>query len=114
MVRYVRCPVCRQLMNRTNFARMSGVIVDTCRFHGIWFDADELGKVMDFIARGGLQKARTVELEELKAEEQMQKIRNISIGADPSDQRSIWGHANPGHDVVAVADLLHGLYRLFK
>ena len=28
--RYVPCPVCRQLMNRVNFARMSGVIVVSC------------------------------------------------------------------------------------
>ena len=30
-VRYVPCPECSQLMNRINFARCSGVIVDICK-----------------------------------------------------------------------------------
>ncbi|MBI5568947.1 MAG: zf-TFIIB domain-containing protein [Desulfomonile tiedjei] len=113
-VKYVRCPVCRNLMNRTNFAKVSGVIVDTCRVHGIWFDGEELEKVMNFIARGGLQKARAAELEELKAEEQRQKIRNINIGGRVPDESSPWSSAAAGREVIAVADLLHDLYRLFK
>jgi Zn-finger nucleic acid-binding protein len=113
-IQYVRCPVCRNLMNRTNFARVSGVIVDTCRAHGVWFDGEELEKVMDFIARGGLQKARTVELQELKAEEQREKIRNINIGARYPEETSSWGSAGAGGEVIAVAELLHDLYRLFK
>ncbi len=76
-VRYVRCPVCLKMMNRQNFARISGVIVDVCRGHGIWFDFGEVEKIMDFIAHGGLQKAKEVDLERLKAEEDLEKIRNI-------------------------------------
>src|SRR5262245_3105684 len=41
-VRYVRCPECSDLMNRANFAKCSGVVVDVCRPHGTWFDKDEL------------------------------------------------------------------------
>ncbi len=41
-VRYVRCPVCRTMMNRTNFAKVSGVIIDTCKGHGVWFDPAKL------------------------------------------------------------------------
>jgi Zn-finger nucleic acid-binding protein len=40
-VRYSPCPACEQLMNRINFDR-SGVVVDICKGHGIWFDRDEL------------------------------------------------------------------------
>jgi Zn-finger nucleic acid-binding protein len=74
-VRYVRCPVCRNMMNRENFAHISGVIVDTCRNHGIWFDPGEIERIMEFIAKGGLQKAKSVEMEKLKAEEELMKIR---------------------------------------
>src|SRR5579859_6095606 len=35
-VRYLLCPVCRSAMNRVNFGRRSGVIVDVCRTHGTW------------------------------------------------------------------------------
>ena len=32
-VSYVPCPDCKQLMNRSNFARSSGVIIDLCKQH---------------------------------------------------------------------------------
>jgi Zn-finger nucleic acid-binding protein len=67
-VSYVPCPDCGQLMNRMNFARYSGVIVDVCREHGTWFDADELRRVVEFIRRGGLDQARSREKEKLAAE----------------------------------------------
>ena len=66
--RYVPCPVCKQLMNRVNFARMSGVIVDVCKAHGTWFDRDELRRLVEFIRSGGLEKARARQNAELEAE----------------------------------------------
>src|SRR5215472_11796 len=51
---YVRCPVCNTMMERTNFGRRSGVIVDVCRPHGTWFDAGELAAALEFVAYGGL------------------------------------------------------------
>ncbi len=36
---YRPCPVCTRLMNRVNFGRRSGVLIDRCRAHGSWFDA---------------------------------------------------------------------------
>jgi Zn-finger nucleic acid-binding protein len=53
-VSYRRCPVGREVMHRKNFGRSSGVIVDWCRAHGTWLDADELGRIAAFIAGGGL------------------------------------------------------------
>ena len=67
-VRYLKCPVCERLMNRTNFARMSGVIVDVCKDDGVWFDAGEVNAVIDFVERGGLERARRREEEERAAE----------------------------------------------
>ena len=61
-VRYAPCPVCRTLMNRVNFAHASGVIVDVCGAHGTWFDADELRQVLEFVAAGGLERARAQQL----------------------------------------------------
>ncbi len=65
-VQYVRCPGCTQLMNRRQFGAISGVIVDTCRTHGVWFDGGELHAVLAFIARGGLSDARTKEMRALE------------------------------------------------
>jgi len=65
-VRYVPCPECGQLMNRVNFARCSGVVVDVCKGHGTWFDRDELAEIIGFIRAGGLDEARAREKAQLE------------------------------------------------
>ncbi|MDH3645878.1 MAG: zf-TFIIB domain-containing protein [Gammaproteobacteria bacterium] len=45
---YVRCPICEQFMHRRNFAKRSGIILDVCAAHGIWFDANELARVFNY------------------------------------------------------------------
>ena len=56
--RYVHCPVCEAMMNRVNFGDTSGVIVDTCATHGIWFERDELHAILTFVEQGGLARRR--------------------------------------------------------
>jgi Zn-finger nucleic acid-binding protein len=109
-VRYVRCPICRTLMNRSNFARISGVIIDSCRGHGIWFDPDELEKIMDFIAHGGLQKAKSTELEKLKDEERVARIRAISSGSDASLAGPAWDGSGEAQSGLHVADVLRWIF----
>jgi Zn-finger nucleic acid-binding protein len=58
VVRYVHCAVCNSIMNRVNFGHSSGIIVDICKRHGVWFERDELRGVLDFIARGGMEHVR--------------------------------------------------------
>jgi len=43
----VSCPTCAHEMERLEFAGITGVIVDVCRSHGIWFDRGELARVVD-------------------------------------------------------------------
>lgn len=66
-VQYRPCPACQQRMNRVNYAKRSGVIIDVCKAHGVWFDRDELRHILAFVETGGLDRARELELEELKA-----------------------------------------------
>lgn len=54
---YRSCPVCRLQMQRKNFGKRSGVIVDWCGAHGTWLDRDELEQIGAFIADGGLRAA---------------------------------------------------------
>jgi Zn-finger nucleic acid-binding protein len=79
-VNYVPCPECSQLMNRMNFARCSGVIVDICKHHGTWFDRDELSRIVEFISDGGLNSARAKERIELA--EQREQIREAQRAFD--------------------------------
>ena len=65
---YLRCPDCDNLMNRLNFGRRSGIIVDVCRPHGTWFDADELPRVVEFVQKGGLEAAERRHIENLREE----------------------------------------------
>jgi Zn-finger nucleic acid-binding protein len=83
-VRYLPCPDCRQLMHRMNFAKCSGVIVDVCRPHGVWFDMNELHRILEFIQGGGLDRARQRERLELAEERRrLQDVRNAT-GAAPA------------------------------
>ncbi len=66
-VTYVPCPRCHTSMNRVNFGKLSGVIVDVCRDHGTWFDGGELTRVIAFAAGGGLSRTRVRDELEKKA-----------------------------------------------
>ncbi len=57
-VRYLACPRCGTRMNRNNFGGTSGIVVDTCPHHGVWFDAGELPRILEFVQAGGLERAR--------------------------------------------------------
>ena len=71
---YRPCPACGKLMNRQNHARKSGVIVDRCRDHGIWFDDDELERVLRFVREGGAHRVAAVEAEEARQQESRKRL----------------------------------------
>ena len=86
-VRYVACPVCKKIMNRSNFAHRSGVVIDTCKGHGVWLEAGELGRALAFIDSGGLDKLREEQAHEMtEAAARLEKLTSrvasvrISIG----------------------------------
>ncbi len=68
-VQYRKCARCPQLMNRVNFGRLSGVIVDACRGHGTYLDAGELHRIVRFIQSGGLNRARARQIEDLNEQQ---------------------------------------------
>lgn len=53
---YKKCPQCEVVMQRKNYAGSSGVIVDVCHKHGMWFDIHELDEILEFIRSGLLLK----------------------------------------------------------
>ncbi len=70
---YIPCVRCGRLMNRKNFGRISGVIIDKCGRHGVWLDGGELEKIRHFIADGGLERSRDREIEKNRA-----KLRELA------------------------------------
>ncbi|MCF6287763.1 MAG: zf-TFIIB domain-containing protein [Proteobacteria bacterium] len=53
---YKKCPQCNIVMHRKNYAKASGIVVDVCAKHGIWFDIHELDAILKFIRQGLLLK----------------------------------------------------------
>lgn len=111
-VRYLRCPQCRDLMHRVNFARCSGVIVDVCRSHGTWFDVNELHRIVEFIREGGMTRSREKEKAELAEERRrMQAIRSAPDPMGYSMPSSTVGDLSLLTDVIcASADLLTSFF----
>jgi len=94
-VQYRPCPACSQRMNRVNFARRSGVVVDICKAHGIWFDKDELRRVMAFVAQGGLDRARDLDIKELK---EARRLAAVQIPLHPASSHEFGQQLNAqGH-----------------
>jgi Zn-finger nucleic acid-binding protein len=74
-VRYVPCPRCVTPMNRKIFGRSSGIVVDVCKEHGVWFDAGELAAVLAFVEGGGLERARQREIADAAERARAEKTR---------------------------------------
>lgn len=107
-VRYLRCPHCRDLMHRVNFARCSGVVVDVCRSHGTWFDANELHRIVQFIREGGMTRSREKEKADLVEERRRTKEARLApeLMNTTSSYADIQGYSLLADVVVASSDLL--------
>jgi len=108
-VQYVKCPECGQLMNRMNFARHSGVVVDVCKRHGTWFDRDELREIVEFIRGGGLDAARDKERAQLEVEKQRLKERERASASMPAYEAG--DDRDYGGVIAAAGDLLRWILR---
>jgi Zn-finger nucleic acid-binding protein len=108
-INYVPCPDCKELMNRSNFARISGVIIDLCKQHGVWFDANELSKIISFIDEGGLKRSR--EKEKVALDDERSRLRDERLRFEMMERRSGGGgydrneDSNWGGVVAALFDL---------
>lgn len=83
-VRYLRCPRCSTQMNRKIFGRSSGIVVDVCKDHGMWFDPGELAAVITFIESGGLERAKQ-RAEQERADELRKQKTQRAVAAIASD-----------------------------
>ena len=108
---YRPCPMCSKRMNRVNFERVSGVLLDRCRDHGFWFDAAELDAALRFIKLGGKRVSDEREQQEARARASQLKFKvepktpqdaRASIFADPDHE--------PGFD--AIPSIVNWLLKL--
>ena len=94
-VHYLPCPVCGTRMNRNNFGGTSGIVVDVCPHHGVWFDPGELPRILEFVQAGGLERARERARSERAAHDRAERLAASPValppqaGGDPFSLRSL-------------------------
>ncbi len=109
-VAYRRCPVCECHMTRRNFERRSGVILDSCASHGVWLDLGELDRLLRWIQRGGLTRARRAEERQRQREQAAQVLRLPRGPLDGSGSVLL----EPEHGRKASPDFVRTLMQFFE
>lgn len=108
-VRYRRCPACAKLMNRSNYGVGSGIVLDVCRDHGLWFDRGELAAIVAFLEKGGWDRIRARDRERLSEEVRSLENRRAfsnTVGMPSSD----WDRSQQGLNALGgIADLVGSL-----
>ena len=102
-VKYRKCVACGKMMNRMNFGRLSGTIVDVCKGHGTFLDAGELHAIVHFIQGGGLDRARQRQIEDLRDQEQ--RLRQAKILHDNATD-GVKMQSQTGFDLLSLLDHL--------
>jgi Zn-finger nucleic acid-binding protein len=112
-VHYLMCPVCKKSMNRKQFGRISGVVVDVCRTDGVWFDAGELVQVLAFVERGGLEEERKRELDDLHESKRALEAAKSQAAANEA-MHSTGGGVTLGRDINMGREVLSALASLWS
>jgi Zn-finger nucleic acid-binding protein/ribosomal protein L40E len=110
---YRPCAVCGQLMVRRNFGRSSGVIVDLCGLHGIWFDAQELAHVLRWIRSGNLEAAR-LDLARLRhsPDGARKRLAGVRTPAERRRTGTSRGEPPPDQGEFSLAEIAEGVLRI--
>jgi Zn-finger nucleic acid-binding protein len=82
-------------MTRINFERVSGILIDRCRDHGIWFDATELDGVLRWIKLGGERASDEQKKEEDRARASQLKLKILPESMD-GDHSLEFAHSAQG------------------
>jgi len=106
--RYRKCALCGRFMHRRNFGRRSGVIIDVCRDHGVWFDAEELPRIVAWIRSGGLAKAN----EERAAKAAREKRIERRIADHSPGRAGVFGETNQRRSEFELGGVLVEFVRL--
>jgi len=107
-IHYRKCVACGKMMNRVNFSRVSGTVVDVCKRHGTFLDAGELHLIVSFIQQGGLERARQQQIEDLKDEEHRLHALEMWREPHPAVRIETSSRTWSGVDLLALLEKLKG------
>jgi Zn-finger nucleic acid-binding protein len=103
---YRSCAQCGARMNRRNWGQKSGVIVDVCHNHGVWFDLDELDRLLRWMRTGGaVHTARASEAERAAVRSLAISGALRSLEPEKSSGKSVLGALAAGLLGGALGDL---------
>lgn len=111
---YVKCVTCSEFMFRKNLGPGSGLILDVCKDHGVWFDHGELVRALEFAEQGGLERVREREERRLAALKAQREANAMEPRHEPRDFGGPW---NPSLEdtlvdtVATLARMLFGRHR---
>ena len=101
-------------MQRRNYRRSSGVILDVCRAHGTFLDPDELEQIAGFILSGG-QTSQTILEEHEKTSREAETARAFAIARTrPAEEGFFRAGGAGGADAGDLMDLGGSLLRLLS
>ena len=89
---YRRCPICSVRMNRVNYGRQSGIVLDRC-VHGLWFDGDELDAVLRWMHLGGERLTAERDIREAREKAALARFR-----VEPKAPEDVPGQGPHGDD----------------
>lgn len=112
-VKYRPCPRCGKMMNRVNFGKLSGAVVDVCKGHGTFLDPGELHQIVAFIQGGGLERTRARQLEDVRAEQkkleaQQRKAIHARESQGVTMKTSVGGAAFDPGILADLIDMIRG------
>ena len=102
--RYLKCPDCQRFMNRVNFGKRSGVVVDQCIVHGIWLDSGELTHLLEWKKAGGqLLHDQYAEEMEIQKQRQQDVLPSATSEYSSSPSSVLSGRDNLQTDLIETA-----------
>jgi Zn-finger nucleic acid-binding protein len=107
---YLPCPRCGTLMNRQNWDRRSGILVDSCHSCGVWLDGGELAQMRSWGARTPEGAPPPPEEPKPRAD----PLARTSVWTqDVSGYGSLGGHGWANHSAFGglLTSLLESLFR---
>jgi hypothetical protein len=97
-------------MNRRNFAGSSGVVIDICVHHGVWFDDGELGQVLFFCSSGELTKSQRFDRERKRARRGIGELQDQLNAIEP---RNYLSKVGASLDIPLIAGVLRSVDDIF-
>jgi Zn-finger nucleic acid-binding protein len=113
---YRPCVLCGALMNRRNYGRKSGVIVDVCSRHGLWFDLHEIDRLLRWIREGGEDRTKHLQAEEDRTIERQKRLAAEPDKIELDHQMTALVGIQRGSFLTDLmsGDILRAMMRLFE